>query len=141
MVETAVFAPSLIISAAEPLSFRRNRPRSSALVRFAFLGRSNVGKSSLLNRLVRKPGLAFTSSKPGCTQFINFYQIEQDLRFVDLPGYGYAKVPLDKKDEWKKLIEAYLLEPKQLGPLFHIDRRPPRVYGKGPGTQSLAGVP
>ena len=118
MVETAVFAPSLIISAAEPQQFP---PESTPQVQFseiAFLGRSNVGKSSLLNRLVRKPGLAFTSSKPGCTQFINFYQIEEDLRFVDLPGYGYAKVPLDKKDEWKKLIEAYLLNRSSLALSF-----------------------
>jgi GTP-binding protein len=117
VVETVVFAPSLMISAAEPRQFPpESNPQQ--VVEIAFLGRSNVGKSSLLNRLIRKPGLAFTSSKPGCTQFINFYQIEEDLRFVDLPGYGYAKVPLDKKDEWKRLIEAYLLKRSSLALSF-----------------------
>ena len=59
----------------------------------AFLGRSNVGKSSLLNALVGAEGLAKTSSRPGCTQLINFYQVDEGFRFVDLPGYGFAKVP------------------------------------------------
>jgi GTP-binding protein len=81
----------------------------------AFLGRSNVGKSSLLNALVGadglgNKGLAFTSSRPGCTQFINFYQVDGGFRFVDLPGYGFAKVPQEKSTEWKALIERYLSE-------------------------------
>ena len=75
----------------------------------AFLGRSNVGKSSLLNRLTDQPRLAFTSSSPGCTRLINFYEIEPHLRFVDLPGYGYARVSLEERGAWKKLIESYLL--------------------------------
>ena len=74
----------------------------------AFLGRSNVGKSTLLNALVDSGGLAFVSSRPGCTQLINFYQVDGGFRFVDLPGYGYAKVPKDITSEWKALIEAYL---------------------------------
>jgi GTP-binding protein len=75
----------------------------------AFLGRSNVGKSSLLNRLVGRKGLAFTSAQPGRTQVINFYQVEGKLRLVDLPGYGYARVPPAIVSQWQELIESYLL--------------------------------
>ena len=74
----------------------------------AFLGRSNVGKSSLLNSLTGKKGLAFTSAKPGCTQLINFYRVNRELCLVDLPGYGYARVPVEVKARWKRLIESYL---------------------------------
>jgi GTP-binding protein len=77
-----------------------------------------VGKSSLLNALVRQPGLAFISSKPGCTQLINFYWIEEDLHFVDLPGYGYAQVSLDERERWKGLIESYLLKRQNLALSF-----------------------
>jgi GTP-binding protein len=85
------------------------------LPEIAFLGRSNVGKSSLLNRLAGEKGLAFISSTPGCTQVINFYQIEGSCHFVDLPGYGYARVPFTIKDRWKDLIESYLGNRKTLG--------------------------
>ena len=74
----------------------------------AFLGRSNVGKSSLLNALVGRKGLAFESARPGCTQTINFYRVDGTFYFVDLPGYGFARVPLDKKEDWKRLVERYL---------------------------------
>jgi len=94
-----------ITSAARPDQFP-----AESLPEIAFLGRSNVGKSSLLNRLTGKKGLAFTSSKPGCTQVINFYRINGEMHFVDLPGYGYARVPLEVKARWKSLIESYLLE-------------------------------
>jgi GTP-binding protein len=94
-----------ITSAARPDQFP-----AESLPEVAFLGRSNVGKSSLLNRLTGKKGLAFTSSKPGCTQVINFYRINGEMHFVDLPGYGYARVPLEVKARWKSLIESYLLE-------------------------------
>ena len=94
-----------VLSAARPEHF----PPES-LPEVAFLGRSNVGKSSLLNCLTGKKGLAFTSSKPGCTQLINFFRINEELFFVDLPGYGYARVPLDVKARWKSLIESYLLK-------------------------------
>src|SRR5215470_14847758 len=67
----------------------------------AFLGRSNVGKSSLINALVGRKGLAFTSSKPGCTQSINFYRVDGSCYFVDLPGYGYAQVSKERTREWK----------------------------------------
>jgi GTP-binding protein len=81
----------------------------------AFLGRSNVGKSSLINALLGQKALAFTSSKPGCTQAINFYRVDSSYNFVDLPGYGYARVSKDQMLEWKKLIESYLLERQTLG--------------------------
>ena len=74
----------------------------------AFFGRSNVGKSSLINALAGQKKLAFTSNTPGRTQTINFYRIDGKLYFVDFPGYGYARVPLEIVVEWKKLIEQYL---------------------------------
>ena len=98
-----------LISAASPEQF----PPES-LPEIAFLGRSNVGKSSLLNCLIGQKGLAFTSSKPGCTQVINFYHIDKKWHFVDLPGYGYARVPLEVKARWKRLIDSYLLHRKSL---------------------------
>ncbi len=98
-----------IISAALPGQFP-----PEDLPEFAFLGRSNVGKSSLLNCLLRERDLARTSSKPGCTQVINFFRVDGALQFVDLPGYGYAKVPRGRKDQWKELIEAYLINRQTL---------------------------
>jgi GTP-binding protein len=94
-----------IISAARPEQFP---PETDAEV--AFLGRSNVGKSSLLNALLGAEGLARTSARPGCTQLINFYQVDGGFRFVDLPGYGFAKVPQEISSQWKALIEHYLLD-------------------------------
>jgi GTP-binding protein len=85
-----------------------------SLPEVAFLGRSNVGKSSLLNRLTGRPGLAFTSSTPGRTQVINFYRVEGKWHFVDLPGYGFARVPKEIKARWKRLIESYLLNRETL---------------------------
>ncbi len=93
-----------IISAARPEQFP-----AEGEAEVAFLGRSNVGKSSLLNALMNAGELAHTSSRPGCTQLINFYQVDGGLRFVDLPGYGFAKVPRDISTQWKALIESYLL--------------------------------
>src|SRR5512135_392225 len=75
----------------------------------AFAGRSNVGKSSLLNRLVGHRKLARVSKTPGRTQQINFFLIDERLTFVDLPGYGFARVPLHVKEEWKMLVEDYLV--------------------------------
>lgn len=92
-----------IISAATPELFP---PEGDPEV--AFLGRSNVGKSSLINSLTESAGVARTSARPGCTQAINFYEVDGGYRFVDLPGYGYAKVPKRITEEWKALIEGYL---------------------------------
>jgi GTP-binding protein len=98
-----------ITSAAIPEHFP-----APSLPEVAFLGRSNVGKSSLLNRLTGRPGLAFTSSTPGRTQVINFYRVEEKWHFVDLPGYGFARVPKEIKARWKRLIESYLLNRETL---------------------------
>ena len=75
---------------------------------FAFAGKSNVGKSSLINALMNRKSLARTSSQPGKTQTINFYHINDEVYFVDLPGYGYAKVAQEVKAKWGKMIERYL---------------------------------
>ncbi|HXB69451.1 MAG TPA: ribosome biogenesis GTP-binding protein YihA/YsxC [Candidatus Acidoferrales bacterium] len=90
-------------SSGTPATFPSDR-----LPEVAFLGRSNVGKSSLINALLGQKGLAFTSNTPGRTQTINFYRIDGRYYFVDLPGYGYARVPAHFAAEWKKLIEEYL---------------------------------
>ncbi|MBI3119736.1 MAG: YihA family ribosome biogenesis GTP-binding protein, partial [Candidatus Hydrogenedentes bacterium] len=76
----------------------------------AFVGRSNVGKSSLLNKLLRRNGLAKTSGTPGKTQTVNFFDVNGTCYFVDLPGYGYAKVPLALKKKWNQVMVAYLRE-------------------------------
>lgn len=80
----------------------------------AFAGKSNVGKSSLINALMQRKSLARTSSAPGKTQTINYYKVNDDIYFVDLPGYGYAKVSLEIKEKWGKMIERYLLSSEML---------------------------
>ena len=84
----------------------------------AFAGKSNVGKSSLINGLLNRKSLARTSSQPGKTQTINYYNINHDLYFVDLPGYGYAKVSEQEKAKWGKMIENYLHSSRQLKAVF-----------------------
>ena len=74
----------------------------------AFAGKSNVGKSSLINALVNRKSLARTSGQPGKTQTINFYNINDTMYLVDLPGYGYAKVSQKEREQWGKMIERYL---------------------------------
>lgn len=81
---------------------------------FAFAGRSNVGKSSLINALLNRKALARTSSQPGKTQTINFYHINDEFYFVDLPGYGYAKVSKEIQEKWGRMIEKYLTMSEQL---------------------------
>jgi|LGVF01.1.fsa_nt_gb GTP-binding protein len=81
---------------------------------FAFAGRSNVGKSTLINMLLNRIKLAYTSSRPGKTRIINFYSIDDKIRLVDLPGYGFAKVSKTEKDKWGKMIEDYLSQRENL---------------------------
>ncbi len=78
------------------------------LPEIAFAGKSNVGKSSLINSLMNRKALARTSAQPGKTQTINFYNINEAMYLVDLPGYGYAKVPESERVKWGKMIENYL---------------------------------
>ncbi len=87
-------------------------------VEIAFAGKSNVGKSSLINALMNRKALARTSATPGKTQTINFYNINDQMYLVDLPGYGYAKVSEKEKAQWGKLIERYLHTSKQLKAVF-----------------------
>ena len=86
----------------------------------AFAGKSNVGKSSLINSLMNRKSLARTSSQPGKTQTINFYNINNALYLVDLPGYGYAKASVKVKEQWGKMVEKYLHKSRQLKCVFHL---------------------
>ena len=98
------------------------------LPQIAFSGRSNVGKSSLINRLLRRTRkkIAHVSSTPGKTQALNFYRVNKDIFFVDLPGYGYARVPEAPRPAWANLIEWYLGESSQvLGVVHLVDARHP----------------
>ena len=88
------------------------------LAEFAFVGRSNVGKSSLINKLTGKKGLAKASATPGKTKMINYFDINDSFRFVDLPGYGFAKVGQAQKDVWSGLIGQYLTESNALATVF-----------------------
>ena len=85
---------------------------------YAFIGRSNVGKSSLINRLTNKKGLAKTSGSPGKTQLINHYLINEEWFLVDLPGYGYAKVPKKERIKWEQFLRRYLLQRENLYCVF-----------------------
>ena len=90
----------------------------NTLPEVAFAGKSNVGKSSLINALMMRKSLARTSAQPGKTQTINFYNINDAMYLVDLPGYGYAKVPQSEKEKWGKMIERYLHTSKVLKAVF-----------------------
>ena len=98
----------------------------------AFAGRSNVGKSSLINTLINRKNLVKTSSKPGCTQLINFFKINDELFFVDLPGYGYAKVSKKIRAQWSPMIKNYLSSRNSLvGVVLLMDIR------RHPGKEEL----
>ncbi|WKY46390.1 ribosome biogenesis GTP-binding protein YihA/YsxC [Eubacteriaceae bacterium ES3] len=84
------------------------------------LGRSNVGKSSFINTLIRRKALARTSSQPGKTQTMNFYRINEQFYFVDMPGYGYAKVSKKEREKWGLMIEEYLRERKNIVQVFQL---------------------
>lgn len=88
------------------------------LAEFAFTGKSNVGKSSLINGLMNRKSLARTSSKPGKTQTINYYKVNQQMYFVDLPGYGYATANERVKAQWGRMIEDYLHQSKKIRAVF-----------------------
>ncbi len=109
MIEGRRLKAEFVISAAAAEQFP-----PGGLPEVAFLGRSNVGKSTLLNLLVGQTGLARVSQTPGCTQLINFFRVEDRFLLVDLPGYGYAKVPRGFTDRWKTLIESYLYQRESL---------------------------
>lgn len=95
-----------------------NKCPTTGLPEYAFIGRSNVGKSSLINMLTGRKGLAMTSQKPGKTQLINHFIINDAWYLVDLPGYGYARLSKDGREKLKKMIEDYTLERKELICLF-----------------------
>ena len=103
-LESAVFEYAIGLS---------SQLKPSDLPEIAVVGRSNVGKSSLINRVLNRKGLAHTSATPGKTATINFYRLDT-LRLVDLPGYGFAKVPVAEKERWKELIEGYFLDDRDL---------------------------
>lgn len=111
LIKTAKYAGSFVDVKACP---------SKMAVEFAFIGRSNVGKSSLINYLTNHKDLARTSSKPGKTQTLNFYVINDQFHFVDLPGYGFAAVSKTKRSDWESMIEGYLLNRQQLACVFQL---------------------
>ena len=104
-----VLSAEFVLSAKEPAHYP-----PAALPEIAFAGRSNVGKSSLINTLVKRKGLARTSNTPGRTQEINFFTVNNRFAFIDLPGYGYAKVPEAIRKHWGPMIETYLRERQTL---------------------------
>ena len=116
-------------SAAGPGQFPKD-----GLPEVAFLGRSNVGKSSLLNALCGQKALARVSSQPGRTQLVNFFRVEDRCYFVDLPGYGYAKAPGNVRERWKELVTSYLVGREALALcLFLVDVR----HDPQPGDETL----
>ena len=129
--------PELEVLSAQYIAsaVREDQYPPEKLVEVAFVGRSNVGKSSLINSLCRRRGLARISSTPGKTQTLNFYQLEvrrelerQQMFFVDLPGYGYAKRSQKQRTSWGPFIETYLTESQQLKKIFQlIDIRHPAM--------------
>lgn len=93
--------------------YEKDYPEELTNIEFAFVGRSNVGKSSLINSLTGRNKLAKTSKTPGRTQLINYFLINREFFFVDLPGYGFAKVPKEMKKEWGQTMERYLASPRK----------------------------
>jgi len=104
-----VVSSDIVISAVKPEQY----PETD-LPEFALAGRSNVGKSSFINKMLNRKGLARISSKPGKTQTLNFYLINEILHFVDVPGYGYAKVSKTERAAWGRMIETYFTTREQL---------------------------
>ncbi|WP_338777449.1 ribosome biogenesis GTP-binding protein YihA/YsxC [Metabacillus sp. FJAT-52054] len=104
-----VTSSEIVISAVKPEQYP-----DGGLPEIALAGRSNVGKSSFINKLLNRKNLARTSSKPGKTQTLNFYIINEVLHFVDVPGYGFAKVSKSERDAWGRMIETYLTNREEL---------------------------
>lgn len=119
-----VTSSDIVISAVKPEQYP-----ATELPEFALAGRSNVGKSSFINKMLNRKGLARISSKPGKTQTLNFYLINEILHFVDVPGYGYAKVSKSERAAWGRMIETYLTNRDQLKAVVQIVdlRHPPTV--------------
>ena len=111
-------APSSLLGGSERMRIHQARFLCSAttpehyppqdLLEVAFAGRSNVGKSSLINTLLNRKKLVRTSKTPGCTQLLNFFEVDGRWRFVDFPGYGYARVPAEVRKHWRPMVETYL---------------------------------
>lgn len=112
----------LVISAVRPDQYPED-----GLPEFALAGRSNVGKSSFINKMIGRKSMARISSKPGKTQTLNFYKIEEKLFYVDVPGYGYAKVSKSEREAWGKMIERYITDREPLRAVIQIVdlRHPP----------------
>ncbi len=104
-----ILSAEFVLSAKAPAHYP-----PAALPEIAFAGRSNVGKSSLINTLLNRKGLARTSNTPGRTQEINFFRVNDRMAFIDLPGYGYAKVPEKIRKQWGPMVETYLRERETL---------------------------
>lgn len=107
--------------------FKKDQLKESICPEIVFSGRSNVGKSSLINKLANRKSLARVSSKPGKTGSINFYRVSDHLRLVDLPGYGYAKVSMQEKARWADLVEGYFNASRKIslvGQIVDIRHRP-----------------
>lgn len=107
-------------SSLEQIAGFKSQYPDEGKLEFAFAGRSNVGKSSLINSLLDRKNLARTSSKPGKTRTINFYLVNEEFRLVDLPGYGYAAVSQNEREAWAKMINDYLLDRKNLREIFLV---------------------
>ncbi len=111
----------IIISAVSPKQYPQD-----ALPEIALAGRSNVGKSSFINKMLNRKNLARTSSKPGKTQTLNFFKINEEFFFVDVPGYGFARVSKTEKEKWGKMIEEYFVGRKELKAVVQlVDLRHP----------------
>lgn len=117
-----VIEAEIVISAV-----KKEQYPQEGLPEVALAGRSNVGKSSLINKIIQRKALARTSSKPGKTQTLNFYKINNNFNFVDFPGYGFAKVSKLQREAWGKMIEEYLVNRKELKVVLLITdlRHPP----------------
>ncbi|SHE48293.1 GTP-binding protein [Seinonella peptonophila] len=110
-----VIKSEYVLSAVKPAQYP-----DDALPEFALAGRSNVGKSSLINCMLQRKNLARTSSKPGKTQTINFYRINDLFYFADVPGYGFAKVPKSVRNSWQKMMETYFTKRETLRGMIQL---------------------